>query len=293
MKIHLARFVCLDIPSNLHRMKAEAELAANNHADLCVFPESFLHGYTRHIEPQEVRSHFAATSAEHPRTTFVFGSFTEERRNRMTVWQAGRELAAYDKVHLFTPNLEDEIWDPGDRYTALHLGDWTLGLLNCNDLRFPEQARALRLKAGCDLLLAIGWWPWRRDHVWRTLLQARAIENGIFSIGCCIASSQHPDENFAGAGNYVFDPLGEAIPTNDDHTYILDRHRLDAVLVDPRKAAIEINNVEIFEERVQAMGGAALGAPVEGGKESDESLGGPKDEELDVASRRLPPQPFG
>ena len=41
------------------------------------------------------------------------------------------------------------------------------------------------------------------------------------------------------------------------------------------------------------MGGGCTGAPAEGGKESDESLGGPKVEELDVASRRLPSKPEG
>jgi hypothetical protein len=41
------------------------------------------------------------------------------------------------------------------------------------------------------------------------------------------------------------------------------------------------------------MGGGCAGVPAEGGKESDEGLGGSKDEELDAASRRLPPQPEG
>ena len=41
------------------------------------------------------------------------------------------------------------------------------------------------------------------------------------------------------------------------------------------------------------MGGGCTGAPAEGGKESDEGLGGPKVEELDAASRRLPSLPAG
>lgn len=41
------------------------------------------------------------------------------------------------------------------------------------------------------------------------------------------------------------------------------------------------------------MGGAALEAEAEGGKESDDGLGGSKDEELDAVSRRLPIQPGG
>lgn len=245
MRLHLSRFICLDPASNLTRMGLEADQAAEGGAELCVFPESFLHGYTRTVDPIEVRHHFKAISRRHTDTTFLFGSFTEARRNRMTLWQRGEEIARYDKVHLFEPNGEGRLWDPGDSYTAVRLGDWTLGLLNCNDLRFPEQARALRLKAHCDLLVASAWWPWRRDHVWRTLLQARAIENGVFTVGCCIAASESPDEPFAGAGNHVFDPLGEAVRTADDHSYLLDRRRLAEVMVDPLKCAVEIQDLQI------------------------------------------------
>jgi len=245
MIIHLARFICLDVAANLRHLHEEAAKAAASGAELCVFPESFLHGYTRAADPVEVRKHFAAISAEHPRIAFVFGSFTEDRRNRMTVWQGGKELARYDKVHLFGPNGEFDLWEPGDRYAAVRLKDWTLGLVNCNDLRFPEQARALRMQATCDALVTVAWWPWRRNHVWETLLRARAIENGVFTIGCCIAGSQHPDEVFAGAGNHVFDPLGDPVPTADDHTYVLDRARFEAVLIDPLKLYVDVSHVDV------------------------------------------------
>ncbi len=227
-------------------MREEASRASAFGADLCIFPESFLHGYKRLANPSEVRKQFAAVSSDHPQVAFVFGSFTEERRNRMTVWQGGEERARYDKVHLFGPNGEFDLWEPGNRYTAVRFKEWTLGLVNCNDIRFPEQARALRMQAKCDALVAVAWWPWRRNHIWETMLRARAIENGVFTIGCCIAGSEHPDEVFAGAGNHVFDPIGDPIPTNDDHTYILDRSRFGAVLIDPLKNHVDVQNVDVF-----------------------------------------------
>ena len=246
MKLHLSRFICLEVAANLARMEQEGAEAAAGGADLCVFPESFLHGYRRQADPALVRARMRALSGDCPGTAFLFGSFTEDRRNRMTLWQGGEEKARYDKVHLFRPNGEFELWEPGDRYVAVRLKDWTLGLLNCNDLRFPEQARALRLQTRCDALVAPGWWPWRRDHVWRTLLQARAIENAVFTVGCCISGSEHPDERFAGAGNHVFDPLGDPVHTADDHTYLLDPRRREAVLVDPLEAFVDIRTVETF-----------------------------------------------
>jgi len=246
MRVHLSRFICLEVPSNLIRFELEADQAAKNGADLVVFPEAFLHGYTREVEPGLVRPIFRRISGDHPRTTFIFGSITEDRRNRMTVWRGGQELAHYDKVHLFAPHGEYEIWEPGDRYVAVKVGDWTLGLLTCSDIRFPEQARALRLQTHCEALVAIAWWPWRRDHVWETLLRARAIENGIYTLGCCLAASEVPAEVFSGAGNHVFDPLGEPLQAADDHTYHLDKDRLEDVLVDPLKTHISVSRVECY-----------------------------------------------
>ena len=246
MRLHLSRFVCMDPGPNLDRMEEECGEAVAGGAELCVFPESFLHGYTRQVDPVKVRARFMAASLTHPGTAFVFGSFTEDRRNRMTVWKEGREIARYDKVHLFAPNGEFDLWEPGDRYATVRLGDWTVGLLNCNDLRFPEQARALRLDGGCDLLLAVAWWPWRRDHVIQTLLRARAIENACFAAVCTIAASEWGGERFAGAGNHVFDPLGEPVRTADDRTYDLDRARLGDLVVDPVRGFVDIREIVRF-----------------------------------------------
>ncbi|MEP0773341.1 MAG: hypothetical protein HRF46_03135 [Acidobacteriota bacterium] len=246
MRVYLARWVCTEVEANLVRLAAEAEQAALAGAQLVVFPESFLHGYTRRVDPERVRARFAEVSERAPQVVFVFGSFSEQRRNRMTVWQGGRELARYDKVHLFAPNGECELWEEGDRYVAVRAAGHTLGLLNCNDVRFPEQARALRLEARCDLLVAVAWWPWRRDHVWRTLLRARAIENASWVVGCCVAASEYPGEYFAGAGNHVFDPHGEPVRTADDHTYELEFGRTAPPVVDPLISWREITRLDLL-----------------------------------------------
>jgi omega-amidase len=246
MRIYLSRWVCLDVASNLKRVPEEAAAAAASGASLCAFPEGFLHGYRQEVSPSRVRDLFRSVSREHREIAFVFGSHSEDRRNRMTVFRGGEEIARYDKVHLFDPFGERAIWDPGDRYVAVRLEEWTIGLLLCNDVRFPEQARALRLVARADALLAVAWWPWRRDHVWRTLLRARAIENGVFVAGCCVTACEVPGERFAGAGNHVFDPLGEPVRTEDDRVYDLDRARLGALVVDPLETFVKVDRVDVL-----------------------------------------------
>jgi omega-amidase len=246
MKIHLSRWVCLDVESNLLRLQDEALRAAAARAELVVFPELFLTGYSRPLEPSRAREVFSEVSAAAPDALFVFGSISEARHNRVTAWLGGRELAAYDKVHLFDPNGEHEMWERGNRYVAFKWCGLTVGLLNCNDVRFPEQARALKIEARCDLLVVPAWWPWRRDHIWSTLLQARAAENELWVAGCCIAGSMDPDE-FAGAGNHVFDPAGEPVRTADDRTYELDLDNPPPSIVDPAEHVVEIERVEVIE----------------------------------------------
>ena len=245
MKIHLSRWVCLDVDSNLARLQEEALGAAATGAELVVFPELFLTGYSRPLEPSRAREVFSEVSAAFPDVLFVFGSISEARHNRVTVWLGGQELAAYDKVHLFSPNGEHEMWDAGESYVAFEWRNFRVGLMNCNDVRFPEQARALKLEARCDLLVVPAWWPWRRDHIWSTLLQARAAENEVWVLGCCIAGSVEPDE-FAGAGNHVFDPAGEPVRTADDRTYLLDLKNPPPTIVDPVKHFVDIDSVEII-----------------------------------------------
>ncbi|HSL16267.1 MAG TPA: nitrilase-related carbon-nitrogen hydrolase [Methylomirabilota bacterium] len=246
MPVHLSRWVCLDVASNLERFEAEAVRAVEGGAEVLVFPELFMTGYTRTVDPAEVRARFARISAAAPEALFVFGSISEDRRNRVTVWLGGEQVVFYDKVHLFRPNGEHELWEPGERYVALRWRGLTIGLMNCNDLRFPEQARALALEARCDLLVVPAWWPWRRDWVWRTLLQARAIENGVWVLGCCIANSVFPGEDFAGAGNHVFDPLGEPVRTADDVTYDLALQSPPKLIVDPREETRIIDEVVVL-----------------------------------------------
>ena len=245
MQVYLSRWVCLGVEDTLRRLREEASRAADEGAEIVVFPELFLTGYARSVDPENARGIFAEVAAGSPEALFVFGSFSEARHNRVTAWSEGRQLAVYDKVHLFHPNGENELWDAGKSYVAFEWRDLRIGLMNCNDVRFPEQARALKLEARCDLLVVPAWWPWRRDHIWSTLLQARAAENELWVLGCCIAGSVESDE-FAGAGNHVFDPAGEPVRTADDRTYELDFENPPPTIVDPVEHFVDIDRIEII-----------------------------------------------
>ena len=121
----------------------------------------------------------------------------------------GARRAAYRKVHLFDVGKfrESDKMSPGDalpKPVPTPFGAVGLGI--CYDLRFPELARAQAL-AGCELMLYPAAWvdgPGKREQ-WRTLLQARAIENGMFVAGLCRAGSLYVGSSL------VVGPRGEVV----------------------------------------------------------------------------------
>ena len=107
----------------------------------------------------------------------------------VVVDDAGEIADVYRKVHLYDAfgYRESDRLEPGPadaEPVTLRLGGFTFGVLTCYDLRFPESARRL-VDAGADVLVYPAAWvagPLKVDH-WRTLLQARAIENTAVVIG--------------------------------------------------------------------------------------------------------------
>jgi len=233
LKIFLSRWLCTDVSENIERLKKEASEAHKLKADIVVFPEIFLTGYRGQCDPKAAREAFSGLSKKYAKSVFLFGTISEKRKNRATMWLAGKEILSYDKVHLFKPNNEHKMWEEGKGYKAAQTPFGKIGVIVCNDIRFPEAARTLKMKDKIDLLLVPAYWPWRRNGIWKTMLRARAIENAICVAGCCIAHVESKDERFFGAGNYVFDPLGKKIEAEDDRIYEVEIPFKGKVVVDP------------------------------------------------------------
>lgn len=241
----MPRFWVGGLADNLRTMQRDAAEAAQANCEIVVFPEQFLSGYYGENDPSRIKACFGAVSSEHPSRLFIFGTMSDEGYNRLYVYRGGQPLGYYDKIHLFKPNGEDQMWKVGDRYIAVEHAGWAIGLATCNDLRFAEQAQKLKAELGVKLLVYPALWPWQRDHIWKSLLQARAIENGVFCAGCSVAGVDNGKERFDGAGNYLFGPLGDPV-FPQDRVYELDLAMLDQVNVDTRKEFVNITKVELL-----------------------------------------------
>jgi predicted amidohydrolase len=90
----------------------------------------------------------------------------------------------YDKRHLFRMGQENEVYTAGKTDKLLvNFRGWVICPLVCYDLRFPVWARNRFDQQAYDVLLYVANWPQIRQHPWRTLLQARAIENLCYCVG--------------------------------------------------------------------------------------------------------------
>ncbi len=237
-----------DRTANLAGMRALALRAAEQGADLVVFPE-----YASYFTPTMGPDWLAAAEAlDGP---FVAGlgdiaaevgaiivagfieAGTRADRFRNTIAAVGPDgalLAVSRKLHLYDAfGATESAWaEPGaiEPPQLFELGPEGLrvGIQTCYDLRFPEVTRRL-VDAGAELVLVPSEWvagP-HKLHAWRTLVTARAIENTVY-----LAAADHPPPVGVGA-SMIVDARGELLAELDAETdavvAALTREHLDEV----------------------------------------------------------------
>ena len=130
----------------------------------------------------------------------------------------GRQVARYDKVHLFDVQVvgsaeryaESATIEPGDRYVVAATPLGRLGLAVCYDLRFPEQFRCM-VEQGMELLvLPAAFTAATGKAHWETLLRARAIENQCYVIASA-QGGKHANGRETYGDSLIIDPWGEIL----------------------------------------------------------------------------------
>ncbi|MET0392353.1 MAG: amidohydrolase [Chitinophagaceae bacterium] len=153
--------------------------------------------------------------------------------NRLVWMLPNGQYGTYDKRHRFAFAGEDEQYTAGSKRLIASVKGWKINLLICYDLRFPVWAR----QAGdghpeYDVLVYVANWPERRILAWKTLLQARAIENQCYVIGVNRTGDDGNGIHYSGE-SMVIDPLGEVLyhkkEEEENFTITLDKAHLQAV----------------------------------------------------------------
>ncbi|ANH83004.1 amidohydrolase [Niabella ginsenosidivorans] len=162
--------------------------------------------------------------------------------NRLIWMLPTRQYGSYDKRHLFAFAKEDEHYTAGNKRFIASVNGWKINLQVCYDLRFPVWARQNALfpqeqSSGpaapeYDVLINVANWPRRRSLAWKTLLQARAIENQCYVAGVNRVGEDGNHIDYSG-DSMVIDPLGRILyhqaDAEDLFTITLSREKLQEV----------------------------------------------------------------
>lgn len=140
------------------------------------------------------------------------GSKEDQFFNRLVWMLPNGHYSVYDKRHRFAYAGEDQQYTAGHKRLISSVKGWKVNLMVCYDLRFPTWARQ-QTQSGSpeyDILVYVANWPDKRIHAWKTLLQARAIENQCYVVGVNRVGKDGNDINYTG-NSMVVDPLGEVL----------------------------------------------------------------------------------
>lgn len=132
--------------------------------------------------------------------------------NRLVWMLPNGHYGVYDKRHRFAYAGEDQHYTSGHKRLLSSVKGWKINLLVCYDLRFPVWARQQTdgSTPEFDMLVYVANWPDKRILAWKTLLQARAIENQCYVIGVNRVGKDGNDINYSG-NSMIIDPMGDIL----------------------------------------------------------------------------------
>ena len=235
-ELNIASIQMVSTPSINENLEVAARLtksAADCGAQLAVLPEYFcLMGLkdTDKVGAREtagygpIQERLAAIAQEN-NIYLVAGTIPLEAKESTKVLNTslvfnpqGKQIARYDKIHLFGFQTETERYEESETITAgsqpsqftikIDAVDWRFGLSICYDLRFPELYRAIG-QVDCHLIPAAFTYTTGKDH-WEILLRARAIENQCYVLSSA-QGGLHLNQRRTWGESMLIDPWGEIL----------------------------------------------------------------------------------
>lgn len=203
------------------RMLEEKITSIPGQPEVVVIPEMFSTGFS--MRPEALAEPMDGPAVSWMRTIaakkriILTGSLIIEENghyfNRLIWMQPNGQFGYYDKRHRFAYAGEDKHYTAGSKRLITSVKGWKILPLVCYDLRFPVWSRQSSLEDNIqeyDILIYVANWPQRRSTAWKTLLQARAIENQSYVVG--VNRVGNDGNNIYHSGDsMIIDPLGEIL----------------------------------------------------------------------------------
>ncbi|WP_036303567.1 carbon-nitrogen hydrolase family protein [Methylotenera sp. L2L1] len=184
------------VSANLSEAERLIEIAANQGAKLIVLPEYFAIMGLKESDKVAAREEegkgpiqdFLSKTAKKHKVWLIGGSVPlvcdapNKVRNSCLVFDdKGKQVARYDKIHLFGLKLgnehytEEKTIEAGDTVIVINSPFGKIGLSICYDLRFPELYRAMGEVS--IIVVPSAFTDTTGKAHWESLIRARAIEN--------------------------------------------------------------------------------------------------------------------
>jgi omega-amidase len=201
-------------------------LSTIEETDLIILPEMFHTGFSMNAETlaegmeDSIGINWLKEKAIEKNAAFYTSLIIKEDGkfyNRGVFIEPLGKITTYDKRKTFGLAGEDKIYQAGTEKVVVNYKDWNIQLQICYDLRFPEISRNKLVdnKPLYDVLIYIANWPEKRSEHWKSLLQARAIENQSYVIGLNRVGKDANELTYSG-DSVLIDALGEK--TNLTHS---------------------------------------------------------------------------
>jgi nitrilase len=235
-ELSIASIQMVSTPSLNENLEVAARLikaAADSEAQLAVLPEYFCLMGLKDTDKVKIREAAGsgpiqerlAEIAKENRIYLVAGSIPLEAKESNKVLNTslvfdptGKQIARYDKMHLFGFQTENERYEESETIAAgsqpcefairVNEVEWHFGLSICYDLRFPELYRALG-QVDCHIIPAAFTYTTGKDH-WEILLRARAIENQCYVLSSA-QGGLHLNQRRTWGESMLIDPWGDVL----------------------------------------------------------------------------------
>lgn len=220
MKITVGQFAAGEDPE-LNAAVCRDLMTGAADSDLLVLPEGVLVRYPGQPErkltgAQPLDGPFVSSLLDHSRgldVTVVVGIHEPANDTRvyntLVALRRGEIVAVYRKLHLydaFADRESDHVMPGVLAPPVFACRDWSVGLMTCYDVRFPEMARLL-VDQGAEIIALPAAWVRgiAKERHWELMVAARALENT-----CYVAASGECGIRNIGA-SMIVDPLATVV----------------------------------------------------------------------------------
>ena len=245
--------------ANLSHAAELIKKAAKEGGEILVLPEMFVCPYSKkyvrdfseeidenNIEDTSESLKLLTNSARELKVYIICGSIPEMHNGNLyntsyALNDSGVMIGKYRKIHLFNINIKNKVsfkesdtFACGDKAVTFDTKWGKMGTVICFDIRFNELIRELALDDAKIVFVPAVFNPLTGKDHWDLLFRSRAVDNQIFTIGCC--SARNPDliKYTTYGHSLAVNPWGniiEQIPNNDEDILMvqLDLDEIDSV----------------------------------------------------------------